>query len=55
MYLECCNTNVSDLSPLANLNAETYINLDGNPITDWSPVAHINDVIGRPIPEQPKE
>jgi len=44
---------ISDLTPLAGLTNHftgwTGLNLVGNPITDWSPVDHIDDVRGRPV------
>jgi len=44
------NNEISDLSPLSEFEIRSggTFNLRGNPITDWSPVAHIRNVDGRP-------
>ncbi|MCL2015753.1 MAG: hypothetical protein FWG68_05845 [Defluviitaleaceae bacterium] len=47
-HLSVHNNQISDLTPLADFNPALYVNLTGNPITDWSPVEHIEDVLGRP-------
>jgi len=46
--LELHSNQISDVSPLSALTNLGYLNLSGNPITDWSPVVHIADVDGRP-------
>jgi hypothetical protein len=33
---------------LASLTDLVVVNLEGNPITDWSPVAHVKTVKGKP-------
>jgi len=48
------NNRISDLTPLAGLmhfdppRPHVWIQLFDNPITDWSPVSHVDDVRGRP-------
>ena len=42
------NNQVNDISALANFQGDSFLWLQGNPITDWSPVEHIGLVIGRP-------
>ena len=40
---------ITDLTPLADLTNLNYVGLSGNDgITDWSPVEHVNSVLGRP-------
>lgn len=39
---------ISDLTPLAGLINLEWPNLERNPIGDWSPVEHIEQVHGRP-------
>ena len=47
--LDLNRNQIRDISPLAGLtNLTNRLWLDDNPITDWSPVAHIADVRGRP-------
>ena len=46
LYFE--NNLISDLSPLASLTGIMELDLRGNPVTDWSPVSHIENVLGRP-------
>ncbi|HEX9226705.1 MAG TPA: hypothetical protein VF885_08610 [Arthrobacter sp.] len=42
------NTNVSNLEPLRNDLALTVIDATNSKVTDWSPVAHVATVLGRP-------
>ena len=47
--LRLSHNKINDVSPLANFtNDLRFLLLEGNPITDWSPVAHIEGVSGRP-------
>ena len=39
---------ISDITPLAGLVKLEWLDLTGNPIADWSPVEHVQDVHGRP-------
>lgn len=39
---------ITDITPLAGLTNLTRLSLTGNPITDWSPVDHVEQVSGRP-------
>ncbi|MCL2014698.1 MAG: leucine-rich repeat domain-containing protein [Defluviitaleaceae bacterium] len=39
---------ITDISPLAGLSNLEMVILSGNQITDWSPVDHVDNVIGRP-------
>jgi len=39
--LVLCHNNISDISILKNLNAGCELYIEGNPIIDRSPVAHI--------------
>ena len=39
---------VADITPLGGLTNLTHVDLRWNPITNWSPVAHVEDVEGRP-------
>jgi len=49
--LDICLNPIDDLSPLSNLANLTSLCLFDIPINDWSPVAHVDDVIGRDIPQ----
>ena len=40
--------NITDITPFANLTNLASLNLADNSITDWSPVARIGYVHGRP-------
>ena len=53
--LDISNTAIADLSPLSALKNLERLDITDCPITDWSPVAHIENIIGRPESEQPKE
>ncbi|MCL2015303.1 MAG: leucine-rich repeat domain-containing protein [Defluviitaleaceae bacterium] len=46
-FVHLDNNQITDISALAGLNIN-WINLEGNEITDWSPVDHIEIVAGRP-------
>ena len=39
---------ITDISPLAQLPYLVWLVLENQPIEDWSPVRHINNVVGRP-------
>ncbi len=43
-YLDLSETGLTDISPLSSLDNETIevVYLTGNPITDWSPVSHLD-------------
>jgi Leucine-rich repeat (LRR) protein len=49
-FLILSNNQISDITPLQNLTNSNWfiLSLDDNPITDWSPVDHIELVGGRP-------
>ena len=49
--LDIAHTAVSDLAPLALCEGLDELIAENCLITDWSPVAHIETVVGRPIPE----
>jgi Leucine-rich repeat (LRR) protein len=42
------NNRISDISPIAGLAGIEDLAAIDNPIDDWTPVAHISDVYGRP-------
>lgn len=46
-YLDLSMNNISDVSSLKNLHATATLWLLGNPVTDWTPVSHIKNVLGR--------
>ncbi|MCL2015071.1 MAG: CAP domain-containing protein [Defluviitaleaceae bacterium] len=46
--LNLAHNQISDISLLAGLANLESVNLSGNQITDWSPVDHVDNVIGRP-------
>ena len=38
----------TDIAPLAGLTELSTLTLTDNPITDWTPVSHVYEVIGHP-------
>jgi hypothetical protein len=54
--LHLANNQISDISPLSNLTNLTELDLHYNhSIADWSPVAHVQEVVGRPEAAVPPE
>jgi signal peptidase I len=47
--LQLDGNQISDISTLSGLNKSAYLTLTDNPIADWSPVAHVEVVLGRPL------
>jgi len=45
------NNQIRNIRPLANLRYVRELNLEGNPIGNWLPVRHIDNVWGRPSTE----
>jgi internalin A len=46
LYLS--DNQISDVAPLIGLTNLTNLDLSNNAVTDWSPVAHVRNVWGRP-------
>lgn len=46
-YVDLSMNNISNVSGLKNLHSTATLILLGNQITDWSPVSHIKNVLGR--------
>ena len=47
-FLILDNNQISDITGLAGISL-VYLSLKGNPISDWSPVEHVDFVLGRPV------
>jgi Leucine-rich repeat (LRR) protein len=47
-FLYADDNRIADLTPLAALTSLQELRLENNPVTDWSPVAHLDYVAGRP-------
>jgi len=47
-WLDLWGNQISDTTTLSGLAQLTYLDVLNNPITDWSPVSHIETVGGRP-------
>jgi len=54
-YVSLLDNQISNLTPLSGIEDSTTLDLRGNPITDWSPVAHVTNVVGRPVPAKAAE
>lgn len=47
-HLDISSNQVTDLTPLAGLSQLVTLTADGNPVQDWTPVAHVTTVSGAP-------
>ena len=47
-HLFLSNNQISDIDALSGVEDTMFLDLSDNPITDWSPVSHIDIVNGRP-------